>query len=462
MVHHLQQDVENVRVGLLDLVQQQHRVRLLGDGLGQQAALVEADVARRRTDQARHGVTLHVLRHVEAHQLDAEDEGQLLGHLGLADAGRTGEQEGADRLVLLAEAGARHLDRGRQRIDRRVLPEDDVAQVAVDGLQLAAVVLVDRLRWNPRDLRDDVLDLGLADGLLLLRLRQDALGCAGFVDHVDRLVRQVTVVDEARRQFGRGRQRRRRILHAVVLFEARLQAAQDLHGLLDRRLVDVHFLEAAAQGMVLLEHAAEFRERGRADALQLAVRQGRLQQVRRVERAARCRTGADDRVDLVDEQDAVRRVLQLLEHGLQALLEVAAVLGAGQQRAHVEREHDGVLQDLGHLFLDDAPCQAFRDRGLADAGLAHQQRVVLAAAAQDLDHAVDFFLAPDQRIDLAVGGSLVQVLVNWSSGLSLVWPSTCASSTPSDAFWLSICWSLRTPCEMKLTTSRRVTPCWCR
>ncbi len=45
---------------------------------------------------------------------------------------------------------------------------------------------------------------------------------------------------------------------------------------------------------------------GRADALELAVGQRRLQQIRRIQRAARRRTGADDGVDLVDEQDAVR------------------------------------------------------------------------------------------------------------------------------------------------------------
>src|SRR5471032_714749 len=115
MVHHLQQDVEDVRMRFFDFIEQQHGVRLLGDRFGQQAALVETNVARRRADQARHGVALHVLGHVEADQLDAEDEGQLLGHLGLADAGRTGEQEGADRLsvlprparaILIAEASA--------------------------------------------------------------------------------------------------------------------------------------------------------------------------------------------------------------------------------------------------------------------------------------------------------------------------------------------------------------------
>ena len=59
-------------------------------------------------------------------------------------------------------------------------------------------------------------------------------------------------------------------------------------------------------------------------------------------------------------------------------------------------------QDLGHFVLGDAPGQALGDRGLADAGLADQQRVVLAPAAQDLDHALDLVLAADQRIDLAV------------------------------------------------------------
>jgi len=52
VVHHLQQDVENVRVRLLDLVEEQHRIRLLGDCLGQQPALIETDVPRRSANQA--------------------------------------------------------------------------------------------------------------------------------------------------------------------------------------------------------------------------------------------------------------------------------------------------------------------------------------------------------------------------------------------------------------------------
>ena len=64
----------------------------------------------------------------------------------------------------------------------------------------------------------------------------------------------------------------------------------------------------------------------------------------------------------------------------------------------------------GTKYRGDAPGQALGDGGLAHTGLAHQQRVVLAAAAQDLDDALNLSIAADERIDLAVLGELVQVL----------------------------------------------------
>ena len=51
MIHHLQQDVEQVGMRLLDLVKQQHGMRLLVDGVGEQPALIKADVAGRGADQ---------------------------------------------------------------------------------------------------------------------------------------------------------------------------------------------------------------------------------------------------------------------------------------------------------------------------------------------------------------------------------------------------------------------------
>jgi hypothetical protein len=52
---------------------------------------------------------------------------------------------------------------------------------------------------------------------------------------------------------------------------------------------------------------------------------------------------------------------------------------------------------------------ALGDRRLADAGIADIERVVLRAAAQHLDGAVDLGLAADQRIDLAGFRLLVEV-----------------------------------------------------
>ena len=80
--HHLQQHVEHVGMGLLDFVQQHHGVRPAADLLGQLAAFLEADVARRGADQAADVVLLHVLAHVDLDQrvLVAEHElGQGLG-----------------------------------------------------------------------------------------------------------------------------------------------------------------------------------------------------------------------------------------------------------------------------------------------------------------------------------------------------------------------------------------------
>ena len=61
-----------------------------------------------------------------------------------------------------------------------------------------------------------------------------------------------------------------------------------------------------------------------------------------------------------------------------------------------------VLQHLRHVAFDDLARQALGDRRLADAGLADIERVVLGAAAQDLDGALDLVLAADQRIDPAI------------------------------------------------------------
>ena len=98
-----------------------------------------------------------------------------------------------------------------------------------------------------------------------------------------------------------------------------------------------------------------------------------------------------------------------LQHGLEPLLEFAAIFRAGDHRAEIERQQLLVLQAFRHVAIDDAQRQTLDDRGLADAGFADQHRIVLGAARQHLDGAADFLVAADHRIELAVAGGLRQV-----------------------------------------------------
>ena len=101
--------------------------------------------------------------------------------------------------------------------------------------------------------------------------------------------------------------------------------------------------------------------------------------------------------------------LDFLHHLFQALLEIAAVAGAREKRAHVERENRRLGEDFRHFAHDDLAGETFGYGGLADARIPDKQRVVLVAAAQDLNGALDFRLAPDQRIDPSIPRLLVEV-----------------------------------------------------
>ena len=82
--------------GFLDLVEQQHAMRMLIDAVRKQPALIEADIAGRRADQPRDRVLFHELAHVDADQviLGIEQKPrQRLAQFGLAHPGRPEEQE---------------------------------------------------------------------------------------------------------------------------------------------------------------------------------------------------------------------------------------------------------------------------------------------------------------------------------------------------------------------------------
>ena len=359
--------------------------------------------------------------------------GELL--LELRDAavlqlGHARQIAGATRgFKLQACAVERFLDVLRA-VHRGLLHFPDLVEVGVFLLQLDDLAIEQAeaflrglvgflLQGHAFDLELDELAVELVHDLRLgVDLHADAR--RRLVHQVDSLVRQLAIGDVTVRERGGGDDRRISDVHAVMHFVFLFQAAQDGDGVLDAWLVHQHLLEAAFERGVFLDVLAILVERGGADAMQVAARQRRLEHVAGVHGALGL-AGADHGVQLVDEQDDPPLLLgEIVEHRLEALLELAAVLGAGNERAHVERQHALALDAFRHLAIDNAQRQALDDRGLADARLADQHRVVLGAALQDLHHAPDLLVASDHRVELALLGALGEVDGVLLQGLALV------------------------------------------
>ena len=154
---------------LLDLVEEDDRIRLAAHRLGELAALVVADIAGRRADEPRNGVLLHVLGHVDADErgLGIEERlGQRLGQLGLADARRTEKQETADRPARILDAGARAEDGLGRELHGLVLTDDALMQHFLQAQELFLFALHEPGHGDARPLGDDLGDLLLGNLLL--------------------------------------------------------------------------------------------------------------------------------------------------------------------------------------------------------------------------------------------------------------------------------------------------------
>ena len=199
------------------------------------------------------------------------------------------------------------------------------------------VVVAQRLQLDLElhDVPVDLVDLGR----LGVDLHPDPRG--GLVDQVDRLVGQEAVGDVAVAERRRGDQRRVLDADLVVDLVALLEPAQDRDRVLDASARRRAPAGSGARAPRPSRCACGTRRASSRRRAQLAAGEHRLEQVGGVDRALG-RAGADDRVQLVDEQDDLALgVGDLLEHGLQPVLELAAVLGAGDHRADVERRPRG-------------------------------------------------------------------------------------------------------------------------
>ena len=245
------------------------------------------------------------------------------------------------------------------------------------------------------DLRLVGLEVGRAHGGFHAHAR------SRLVDGVDRLVGEQARGQVAGRERYGGAEGLVGELHVVVLLVTGSDAAEYLDGFVDGGFVHEDGLEPALEGGVLLDGLMVFLHRGGAHDLQFAAREGGLEDVRGVHRAFGA-AGAHERVDLVEEEDDVADELHLLDELLETFLELSAVLRAGDDARHVERDDAFVAHAFGDVAEGDGLREALHHGGLPHAGLADQHGVVLRAAGEDLDDAYELLLASDDGVELAL------------------------------------------------------------
>src|SRR5436190_4903058 len=161
--------MRDVGMRLLDLVEQHHGIGTAPDRFRQLAALLVPDVARRRPDEARHGVPLLVLGHVDPDHgaLGVEQEfGQSPRQLRLPDARRTEEKERAKRSVGVLKPRPGAPDRVGDRAHGGILTDHALADPVLHVEELLELALDQPLHGNAAPARDDLGDVLLVDFLL--------------------------------------------------------------------------------------------------------------------------------------------------------------------------------------------------------------------------------------------------------------------------------------------------------
>src|SRR5271169_107890 len=423
---------------------------------------------------------LHELRHVEADQSLFGSEHELrqgTRHFRLADARRAQEQERTNGPVRTLQSRARTPDRPGQRVDRFILRDDALVQFFFDAQQLLRLFFFNRSDGNTGPARNHIFDvlaadhagrrfvqmiflaqrpqilalftlfvrveaslleLVVRDGVLhamhdeldallyfgdLLRLRSlpQLHPCSGFIHQVNRLVRQEPIWDIAVRMRHREVDGVVCISDGVELFVAILYTEQHLDRVRLVRRGNFNGLETPLERTVFLNRFPVLSWSGCADALNLAARQCRLQNVRRIERTLG-RARADQRMELINEDDGILRLHQLFHDGFQPLFELSAIFRSSNNQGEIERKNSLVCEERWNLAVGDALRQAFNDSRLAHAGLTNQHRIVLGAAAQNLDHTLELPVAADQRIQLAVHRGLREVARKFAQQRGLALP----------------------------------------
>ena len=472
-------------MGFLYLVEQNDGVGVAAHLLGQLASFLVSYVSRRCTYEARNVETLSIFAHVDADQVIGTAKhifGKFLGQIGLAHTRRTEEHEHTDRVVGVFQSHAVALDGFHHLLYGGILGNHGLFQLVAHHAKTGALGLGHALNGHACHHRYHISHFFLGHGLtrlvgavapgfvelaqlllqltllvavtgcqfVVLVLHRIALLClqlfylfllghnlgrylgvlqmhtgSHLVHGVDGLVGEGTVGDVTLGELHARCDGVVGVVHMVVLLIAVLDVLQNLEGLLTVGGLHHHFLESSLKGTIFLNAVAVLVEGGGTNALDGATGKGRFQDVGGIHRTG-CRACTDDGVHLIDKHDDVGTLLQFLDEGLDALLELTSVFGSCHYRGEVEAHQALVEEYRRGVVLHDELGKPFHDGTLAHTGLSDEDGVVLLAAAENFHHTLHLVLTAHNGVELAFRSGLGQVgrevvehrgLARWLAGL---------------------------------------------
>ena len=114
-------------------------------------------------------------------------------------------------------------------------------------------------------------------------------------------------------------------------------------------------------------------------------------------------------MQFINEDDGILRLHQFLHDGLQPLFKLPTIFRSRHDQREIQSQNALVSEERRYFAVSNALRQSFYNRGLSYTGLANEYRVVFRAPAENLNHAIHFAIAADQRIQLRLLRSLRQV-----------------------------------------------------
>ena len=236
----------------------------------------------------------------------------------------------------------------------------------------------------------------------------DASASTSLIKDVNCLVWQEAVLNVAARKHNGSLDSSLGVVDVVVLLVAVLKTVDDRNGVVVVWLADVDRLETPLKCSVLLDMFTILFCRSCTNDLDFSTRQRWLQDGRGVD-GALCGAGANDGVNLVNEEDVILGFLQLSNNLLHAVLELTAILRTCYQTCQVKRPNLLSAQDVRDVAGCNELSQALNNGGLTNAGIAQDKWVVLLAAGKNLHDTLNLAVTANDRVKLFICGKLSKV-----------------------------------------------------